>query len=98
MERGDTTLLSYTLKYISLTDVDILFQVGLQIFHYETQIKREVQGIHICGCRCNERLRTKTDGSSHLTYTGSLGELEHLKIETRLIGETFEYVMGECVI
>ena len=25
-------------------------------------------------------------------------ELEHLKIETRLIGESFECEMGECVI
>jgi hypothetical protein len=27
-----------------------------------------------------------------------LGELEHLKIETRLIDEKFPSVMGECVI
>jgi hypothetical protein len=27
-----------------------------------------------------------------------VGELEHLKIETRLINEKFESVMGECVI
>ena len=33
-----------------------------------------------------------------LTYTGLLWELEHLQIETRLIGESFECVMGECVI
>ena len=33
-----------------------------------------------------------------LTYTGSRGELEHLKVETRLIGEIFECDMGECVI
>ena len=31
-------------------------------------------------------------------YTGFRGELEHLTIETRLIGEIFECVMGECVI
>jgi hypothetical protein len=29
-----------------------------------------------------------------LTYTGFLGELEHLKIETRLIDEKFASVMG----
>ena len=38
----------------------------------------------------------------HLVYTGLLGELGHLKIpfkiETRLRGEMFESVMGECVI
>ncbi len=32
-----------------------------------------------------------------LTYTGFLGELEHLKIETRSIDERFSSVMGECV-
>jgi hypothetical protein len=31
-------------------------------------------------------------------YTGLLGELEHLQIETRLINEKFVSVMGECVI
>jgi hypothetical protein len=29
-----------------------------------------------------------------LTYTGLPGELEHLKIETRLKGESVECVMG----
>jgi hypothetical protein len=32
------------------------------------------------------------------TYTGLCGELEHLKIKTRLIDERFVSVMGECVI
>ena len=57
--------------------------------------------MHIHGCRCNhcnERRKGKTDGSTRLTYTGLCGELEHLKIETRLTGESFECVMGECVI
>ena len=67
-------------------------------FYYEHQIKRELKGIRIRGCRCNERLKAKTDGSTRLTYTELRGELEHLKIETRLIGESFECVMGECVI
>ena len=31
-----------------------------------------------------------------LVYTGFRGDLEHLTIETRLIVESFEYVMGEC--
>jgi hypothetical protein len=58
------------------------------------------KGIHTCGCRYNERLKAKTDGSTRLPYTGLHGELEHLnpRIETRLIGESFECVMGECVI
>jgi hypothetical protein len=41
------------------------------------------------------RLKTKTEESTCLTYTGLLGELEHLKIETSLIDEMFVSVMGE---
>ena len=37
-------------------------------FYYEQQIKRELKKIHICGCRCNDRLKAKTDGSTRLTY------------------------------
>ena len=40
--------------------------------------------------------RSKTVGSTLLTYTGWRGGLEHLKIETRLIDERFVSVMGEC--
>jgi hypothetical protein len=47
------------------------------------------------GCRHKERLKVKTDGSTRLTYTGLSGELENLKIEMRLIVESFECVMGE---
>ena len=35
--------------------------------------------------------------STSLAYTGLLGELEHLKIKTRLIDDKFASVMGECV-
>ncbi len=49
-------------------------------------------------CRCDERLKTKVEESTRLTYTGLFGELEQLKIETRLIDEKFVSVMGECVI
>jgi hypothetical protein len=35
--------------------------------------------------------------STRLTYTGFLGELEHLKIKKRLIDEKFLSFMGECV-
>ena len=68
------------------------------LFYYEQQIKRDLKRTHISGCRYNERLKTKTDGSKCLGYTGLLGDLKHLTIETRLIVESFEYVMGECVI
>ena len=48
-------------------------------------------------CRYDERLKTKVEESTRLTYTGLLGELEHLKIKTRLIDEMFVRVMGEYV-
>ena len=52
----------------------------------------------IYDCRYDERLKPKGDESTYLTYTGSLEELEYLKIQTRLIDEKFVSVMGECVI
>ena len=42
--------------------------------------------------------KAKTDGSKRLAYTALRGDLEHLTKETRLISESFECVMGECVI
>ena len=57
--------------------------------YYERKIKRELKRIHMSGCRYNERLKPKTDGSKWLTYTGLSGDLEHLTIETRLIGREF---------
>ena len=69
-----------------------------QLFYYEQPIKRELKRIHIRGCRFNERLKVKTDGSKLLVYTGFRGDLEHLTMETRLLSESFESVMGECVI
>ena len=48
------------------------------------------------GVRSPERLKSKSEGSTRLTYTGLRGGLEHLKIETRLRGERFESVRGEC--
>ncbi len=48
-------------------------------------------------CRYNERLKTKGEEFTRFTYTGLLGGLEHLKIETRLIDEKFVNVMGEYV-
>jgi hypothetical protein len=58
------------------------------VVYYES-IKREskIRGIH--ECRCDERLQTKTKEFTRLPYTGLVLELEHLKIETRLISERF---------
>jgi hypothetical protein len=46
----------------------------------------------------DERLKPKTERSTLLSYTVFHGGMEHLKIETRLIDERFESVVGECVI
>ena len=67
-------------------------------FVYYEEIKRDLNRILIYDCRCDERLISKAEGSTSFTYTGLRGGLEHLKIETRLIDERFESVMGECVI
>ena len=48
---------------------DTLGCVG-DIIYYEQQLKRELNRIHISGCRYNGRLKTKTDGSKRLAYTG----------------------------
>ena len=65
---------------------------------YYQSIKRELKRKPISECRCDERLKTTSEESTRLSDTGSFGELEHLKIKTRLIDEKFASVMGECVI
>ena len=47
--------------------------------------------------RCDERLKTKVEESTRLACTPLVVELEHLKIETRLIDEMFASEMGEYV-
>jgi len=59
-------------------------------------MKRGLKGIHIYGCRCNEGLKAKTEGSARLGYTGLRWARGHLKIETMLRGKRFESVRGEC--
>ena len=68
--------------------------VSLLVVYYESR-KREVKARPIYECRCDERLKTKSEKSTRLGYTGLFGELEHLKIETRLRDEMFDSVMGE---
>ena len=65
------------------------------IVYYES-INRELKRRGIYECRCDERLQTKTKKFTRLPYTGLVLELEHLKIETRLISERFANAMGEC--
>jgi hypothetical protein len=56
----------------------------LFIVYYES-LKRELKTKTIHGFRCDERLKTKVEESTRLTCTLLFEELEHLKIETRLI-------------
>ena len=68
----------------------------LLVVYYES-ITRKLKIKCIYECRCYERLQIKTKEFTLLTYTGLVVELEHLKIETRLIDEKFVNVMGEYV-
>jgi hypothetical protein len=58
------------------------------------------EGLSVCLERkresSDERLQTKTKEFTRLPYTGLVLELEHLKIETRVISEMFASAMGEC--
>ena len=81
--------------------VVVLVTVGLRklnsfVVYYES-LKRTLKTKTIYGYRCDERLKTKVEESTRLTYTVLIGELEYLKIETRLIDEMFASVMGEYV-
>jgi hypothetical protein len=67
-----------------------------KLFVYYESIKRKLKTKYIWGCRCYERLQPNTKEFTHLGYTELVLELEHLKIETRLITEMFVNVMDEC--
>ncbi len=67
------------------------------MFVYFESRKRELKTRPIYNCRSDERLKTKSEKSTLLSYDGLLGELEHLKLKTRLIDEMFVSVMGEYV-
>jgi hypothetical protein len=67
----------------------------IHLFVYYESRKQDLKTRPIYECRCDERLKTKSEKSTPITYTGLLGELEHLKIKTRLINEMFVSVMGE---
>jgi hypothetical protein len=62
-------------------------------FVYHESRKRDLKTRPVYEGRCDERLKTKTEKSTRLPYTGLLGELEHLKIKTRLKDEMFVSVM-----
>jgi hypothetical protein len=72
------------------------FCTNKKVVYYES-IKRELKTKPIYEFRCDERLKTTVEESTLLVCTQLVGELEHLKTETRLIDEMFASEMGECV-
>ncbi len=68
---------------------NIIFSFFIEHVVYYESIKRERKTKPRYECGGDERLKTKDEESTHLTYTGLVGELEHLKIKTRLIDEMF---------
>ena len=77
--------------------VPSIFKLIRKAVVYYESIKPELKIKPIYECRCDERLKTKAEESTRLASTGLIGELEHLKIKTRLIDEMFASVMGEYV-
>ncbi len=69
-------------------------QILYDVYYESINRESKIRGIY--ECRCDERIQTKTKKFTRLPYTGLVLELEHLKIETRLIRERFANVMGEC--
>jgi hypothetical protein len=82
----------FIVTVLSVMDSILWGRSCIDWFYYET-IKREFKIKPIPECRWDERLKTKTEESTRLSDTGLLGELEHLKVKTRLIDEKFESVM-----
>jgi hypothetical protein len=68
------------------------------LFRVYEEVNQEVNRRPIYEYRCDVRPKDNDEGSVRLTYTGFSKELEHLKIEEKLIVERFTSVMGECVI
>jgi hypothetical protein len=65
----------------------------VDVVYYES-MKRKIKIKPIYECWCNGRLQTKR--FTHLSYTGLVVELEHLKIKTRLTNEKFVSVSVSC--
>jgi len=85
------TRLPYTGLFGGLEHLKIETRSGLNrreffIIYYES-IRREPKIRPIYECRFDEKLQTKAKEFTRLPYTGLLGGLEHLKIETSLIDE-----------
>jgi hypothetical protein len=67
------------------------------MFVYYESLNREIKTKPINECQCDERLKTRVEESTRLGFPRLVTELEHLKIETRLIDEMFVSEMSENV-
>jgi hypothetical protein len=61
-------------QYVHVNEIKKLLRI-----YYETT-NRDLKRRLIYECRCDERIQTKSEGSTRLTYTEFLERLEHLKI------------------
>ena len=87
--------------YSRLENHQVFFGNSTHLFVYYETIKRELNRRLIYECRCDERLKSKDEVifTSHIHWVPrGIGTVEHPKIETRLIDESFSSVMNECVI
>ena len=80
------------LRFVKPNTLEFIIRGKVPFVYYES-IKRDLKTRPTYECQCDERLKTKPEESTRLTYTGLLGELEHLKIKTRLIDEMFVSVI-----
>ncbi len=71
--------------------------VCILVFVFYESIKSDLKTRPIYECRSDERLKKKVEEFTRLTYTGLIGELEHLKIKTRSVDMMFPIVMCETV-
>jgi hypothetical protein len=94
LSRCGILLPQYYIVYYESMKREVKTRPSPSKFVYYESMKRELKTRPIYECRCDERQKTKPEESTCLTYTGLLGELEHLKIETRLKDEMLASVYG----
>ncbi len=80
-------------------DIGLIGELEQKVVYYEW-MKWDLQIRPVCECRCDERLHTKVEESTRLGHTGLFGELEHLKMRTRLTNrrEVSECDWWTCVL
>jgi hypothetical protein len=79
-----TMILVFVLTVLTVRAGTTVFLPHVSRFVYYESIKRELKTRPIYEYRCDERLKAKDEESTHLTDTGLVVELEHLKTKTRL--------------